>query len=431
MPSSRVAAIPAVLFLLTVFTNLDFASGSSSRTARVRSSLSKNWMRRSFAAIASRTACSSAAKTDSVSGTWFRAGRRNALAGLMFGSANVVFANDKALAVRPLEPAIIDSYASIKPRNILITGANSGIGRSAVAFLAKAGHTVYAVSRTMDKAEKSVDEIKAELGENLRGLLHCDLSDLDDVRSFVQRFRSLGVPLNVLVANAGLSLGAYDKNTKPKLTKQGFELTVGTNYLGHFLLVNLLLDELEKSGPDSRIVITGSEVHDPSSPGGQVGAKATLGDLSGLDEDNWNMIDGGAYDPDKAYKDSKLADIMFALELQRRLTASGKHITVNSFGPGLITRSGFFRNQAQGFTQIFDFAATNIFHVTETVDFGGACIAYMAVSKDLDNVGGKWYNAIQPGEPKLEELQPSAEAQDTKKARKLFDRSADLVGFSV
>mmetsp|Transcript_30627 Transcript_30627/g.74632 ORF Transcript_30627/g.74632 Transcript_30627/m.74632 type:complete len:144 (-) Transcript_30627:134-565(-) len=143
------------------------------------------------------------------------------------------------------------------------------------------------------------------------------------------------------------------------------------------------------------------------------------------------MIDGGAYDPDKAYKDSKLADIMFALELQRRLTASGKHITVNSFGPGLITRSGFFRNQAQGFTQIFDFAATNIFHVTETVDFGGACIAYMAVSKDLDNVGGKWYNAIQPGEPKLEELQPSAEAQDTKKARKLFDRSADLVGFSV
>jgi len=281
-------------------------------------------------------------------------------------------------------------------------------------------------------SHQAASEIRDSLGPNLRGNLkpmECDLADLSSVRRFVDDFKSLHVPLNVLVANAGLSLDVKGKGNVPR-TKDGFELTIGTNYLGHFLLVNLLLDELENSGKDSRIVITGSEVHDPSSPGGSVGPGATLGDLSGL-KVGGDMMDGGKYDPDKAYKDSKLADVMFALELQRRLTAGGKSTKVNSFGPGLITRSGFFRNQNQLFSSLFDFAATDLFHVTETVDFGGACIAYLALSPDLDNVGGKWYNAVEPGKPKLEELNPSMEAMDAQKAVKLFDTSAKLVGLAA
>mmetsp|Transcript_3445 Transcript_3445/g.4688 ORF Transcript_3445/g.4688 Transcript_3445/m.4688 type:complete len:323 (-) Transcript_3445:261-1229(-) len=321
----------------------------------------------------------------------------------------------------------------MKPRNIVVTGANSGIGRSAARMLAAAGHNVYAVCRTMEKAQATVEDLTESLGGNMRGNLfplECDLADLDSVRKFVTHFKSLNVPLNVLVANAGLSLNANNKDVEAPRTKDGFELTVGTNYLGHFLLVNLLVNELEKAGKDSRVVITGSEVHDPESPGGRVGSLASLGDLSGL-QSKGAMIDGGKFDPDKAYKDSKLADLMFALELQRRLKAKDCTTTVNAFGPGLITRSGFFRNQDQIFSKLFDFAASDVFRVTETVDFGGACIVYMALSPELENVGGKWYNAVQPGKPVFEELLPSKEARDEGKAARLFDISSNLVGITT
>eukprot|EP00962_Isochrysis_galbana_P056728 scaffold28822_cov129-Isochrysis_galbana.AAC.1 len=89
-------------------------------------------------------------------------------------------------------------------------------------------------------------------------------------------------------------------------TAEGFEETIGVNHLGHFLLAQLLTPTLSKS-PRARLVITASPVHDPSSGGGDVGARATLGDLAGMAAGpGFSMVDGGPYDPDKAYKDSKV-----------------------------------------------------------------------------------------------------------------------------
>ena len=106
-------------------------------------------------------------------------------------------------------------------------------------------------------------------------------------------------------------------------------------------------------------MVTASSVHDPESPGGKQGIPASLGDLKGFEVDGkqFQMVDGGTYNGDKAYKDSKLCNILFTRELQRRLESSEatKNIIVNSFSPGLITSSGFFRYQSPLFSKVGSF----------------------------------------------------------------------------
>lgn len=106
---------------------------------------------------------------------------------------------------------------------------------------------------------------------------------------------------------------------------------------------------------------------------------------------------------------------------------------VNSFGPGLITRTGFFRNQKPLFVKIFDFAVNDIFHVAETVDGGGNCLVFMATSPELEKVGGIYYNndVTGLGSHKFAAIPPSAEAQDAEEARKLWELSSQLVGLQA
>ena len=107
-----------------------------------------------------------------------------------------------------------------------------------------------------------------------------------------------GTRLDSLVLNAGVARGASE--TEPKFTSDGFEETIGVNHLGHFLLASLLTPTLAAAS-HPRLVVTASPVHDPLSGGGNVGAKATLGDMAGLAKGvGFSMVDGGAYDPDKS-----------------------------------------------------------------------------------------------------------------------------------
>eukprot|EP00238_Polyblepharides_amylifera_P006250 CAMPEP_0196579636 /NCGR_PEP_ID=MMETSP1081-20130531/23832_1 /TAXON_ID=36882 /ORGANISM="Pyramimonas amylifera, Strain CCMP720" /LENGTH=361 /DNA_ID=CAMNT_0041899275 /DNA_START=255 /DNA_END=1340 /DNA_ORIENTATION=+ len=324
------------------------------------------------------------------------------------------------------------------PKNIIITGANSGIGFNGAAKLAAQGNTVYLACRSLAKAEAAklkIEEQFAAAGTPLRGRLvpvECDLASIKSIRAFADSWKVSGEPLDVLVCNAGAQFSG--QNDEVKRTEDGFEVTVGVNHLGHFLLTNLLLEELEKR-PGGRVVVTASEVHDPSSPGGQVGPGGTLGDLGGMiaNGKNFAMIDGGLYDAEKAYKDSKLCNILFARELQRRELSRGSGVTVNSFGPGLITRSGFFRNQKPLFVKVFDFAANDIFKVAETVDGGGDCLVYMATSSDLNRRGGLYFNNNLAGfgVHKFEEFEPSIEAQNAEEGKTLWAISEKFVGLNV
>ena len=181
--------------------------------------------------------------------------------------------------------------------------------------------------------------------------------------------------------------------------------------------------------------MTSSEVHDPSSPGGSVGKGATLGDLSGMERDGkaFEMISGEEFDADKAYKDSKLCNMLFAYELERRLEAAGSKITVNSVGPGLITRTGLFRHQPVLFVKAFDIATNDIFKVAETVDGGGNCLVYMLTDETLDGVGGTYFNnKLSPGTPPtghaFVQTPSSAESNRADEAAKLWSLSESLVG---
>jgi NAD(P)-dependent dehydrogenase (short-subunit alcohol dehydrogenase family) len=256
---------------------------------------------------------------------------------------------------------LLANLASVPARSVIITGANSGVGLAAAKLLTAAGHRVTLACRTQAKADAAAEACmvyaasKGDAGPatGKAGFFagrrpggeavgaECDLSSFASVRAFAESVK--GKPLDVLALNAGLSLSVGDN--VEKFTADGFELTVGTNHLGHFLLYSLLRPTLAKSA-SPRLVITGSGVHDPASEGGKQGGPekwASMGAFQGLEGGKgFSMVDGGKYDPDKAYKDSKLCNLLFMGEAARR--EQGK-MTVNAFSPGLI--AGLRRTHAR------------------------------------------------------------------------------------
>ncbi|KAL3897770.1 MAG: hypothetical protein SGPRY_012977 [Prymnesium sp.] len=322
------------------------------------------------------------------------------------------------------------ALATCPPRQIVITGSNSGVGLAGAKLLTAAGHQVVCACRTLAKAEAAAGECEAyaqahaqRSGGVARGA-ECDLASLASVRSFASSLKQAQV--DTLVLNAGLARGTSE--TEPVRTADGFEQTIGVNHLGHFLLASLLAPTLEASSKP-RIVVTASPVHDPSSGGGNVGSTATLGDLSGLKMGpSFSMVDGGPYDPDKAYKDSKLCNMLFTAEASRQFSSKG--ISVNAFSPGLIASpNGFFRNQNPVFANIFN-VITKVVGVAESNEFGGSALAYMAVDPALDGVTGGWYDTLPPGKHQLAVHAPSEEAQEIDKQKLLWSLSSGLVGLS-
>jgi protochlorophyllide reductase len=324
-------------------------------------------------------------------------------------------------------------------KTILITGCNTGIGFEAARILARQGNTIVMACRTFEKASEAADKILTETATANLIPAECDLSSLDSIKKFVDQLTVNGADagssniIDIACYNAGISLNQFD--TEPQRTKDGFELTVGTNHLGHFYLNSLLMSNKKINTSTGKIVVTASAVHDPESPGGAQGKTATLGDLEGFIRDgrNFEMVDGQPYNGDKAYKDSKLCNVFFCRELQRRLSSSSstKDMTVNSFSPGLITTTGLFRYQSPIFIPIFSFIATKVAKVAETPEWGGAALAYMTTV----DTRGQYYNSP-PGSSKYDDAafgnqftqyEVSKEAQDDVKAKKLWDLSDGLV----
>ena len=329
---------------------------------------------------------------------------------------------------------------------ILLTGCGNGVGYEACKEFLRRGCRVWANARSEERKE----EILRRLGEDdddgfdfspaMLTLGTADLASLGSIKSYVSDLGESGVRFDSVCFNAGLAKGLSQKTVTR--TKDGFEETFGVNHVAHFAMLEYgLKDMLSKEG--CRIVVTASGVHDPESPGGKQGKGATLGNLEGLVSQgkSCQMLDGGEYDPDKAYKDSKLCNVLFTKECQRRyatLGGSGQSLTtVNCLSPGLIVSSGLFREQNKIFTKIFDIAATNLFRVGETQKWGGGALAYLALSENLPsgNAGGLFY-AADPGDSKYgeaaygEQFRPrpiSKEAQDTEKGEKLWELTKELI----
>ena len=194
-------------------------------------------------------------------------------------------------------------------RIAIVTGANNGIGFETTLAMTKYGFKVIMACRNLTKAEKAKADILTQFPQADLELLQLDLSDLENVKSFANNFKNKYDRLDVLINNAGVLIYSGKKN------KAGVELQFATNHLGHFLLTNLLLEKMPDNST-SRIVALSSLAHK--------GAKIHFEDLNGENID----------DKEAVYGQSKLANLMFADELNRRLKKSGKKIIALAVHPG-------------------------------------------------------------------------------------------------
>lgn len=200
----------------------------------------------------------------------------------------------------------INDAARIDGKVVIITGANTGLGKATAAELAKRGGKVYMACRSEERGMAALNEIKESTGNNVF-FMKLDLASLDSIREFSKKFHEVETRLDILVNNAGL-LSPLER------TKDGFELNMGVNHLGHFLLTNLLLDLLKTAAP-SRIVVVSSMIHK----------------IGGINRDDLNSVNSfaGSW---RAYANSKLANILFVRKLAKILDGSG--VTINSLCPG-------------------------------------------------------------------------------------------------
>ena len=200
----------------------------------------------------------------------------------------------------------------------IVTGANRGLGLLTAQKLAARGYHVVLTSRRAADGENALAQIGAAVpGANV-DCMALDLASFASIRSFVDAFHERDLPLHLLVNNGGVM------TTDPKVafTADGFEMTFGTNHLGEFLLTHLLLSDLEKAAP-SRVVVLSSAMH-----------KKGVGPGPGPDFDYDNLKAEKSFHPMVAYRNSRLANLWFTFELDRRM--KGKNISFVAVSPGWV-----------------------------------------------------------------------------------------------
>ncbi|XP_057952837.1 short-chain dehydrogenase TIC 32, chloroplastic-like isoform X2 [Malania oleifera] len=279
----------------------------------------------------------------------------------------------------------------------IVTGATSGIGAETARVLALRGVHVIMGVRRMTAASDVKEAIVKEIPNAKIEALELDLSSLASVRKFASDFNSLGVPLNILINNAGIMGIPFT------LSKDNIEMQFATNYVGHFLLTNLLLDTMKKtaheSGKEGRIVSLSSYLH-------------RMSYSEGIRFDRIN--DESGYKSLAAYGQSKLASLLHANELARRLEEDGAEVTANSLHPGIVSTN---INQSKSLFSgllhmVGKFAFKNVQQATTT--------CYLALNPQVKGVSGEYFE-------NCNSAKTSAQARDAELAKKLWDFSTNLV----
>ncbi|NJK41576.1 MAG: protochlorophyllide reductase, partial [Acaryochloridaceae cyanobacterium SU_2_1] len=270
--------------------------------------------------------------------------------------------------------------------------------------------------------------------KNSYSVIHLDLACFQSIHQFVKTLRDTGRSLDALVCNAAIYMPLLKK---PLRTVEGYELNVGTNHLGHFLLCNLLLEDLQRSTFDQRrLIILGTVTANPKELGGKIPIPAPpdLGDMRGLEagfQAPITMINGKKFKPGKAYKDSKLCNMLTMRELHRRFHNS-TDITFSALYPGCVATTGLFRDHFPLFRFLFPLFQRLITGGFVTEETAGLRVAQV-VSDPLFGKSGvywSWGNRQQAARQSFEQ-EISDEASDIAKAKRLWELSAGLVGLST
>jgi NAD(P)-dependent dehydrogenase (short-subunit alcohol dehydrogenase family) len=259
-----------------------------------------------------------------------------------------------------------DSAYPMRGKVCLITGANSGIGKATALELAQMGAQVVMVCRDLLRGTLAQTQIMWETGNNNVDLMVADISSLEQIRRLAEQFKHRYDRLDVLVNNAGIAVWNLAKSV------DGIEITFATNYLGHFLLTNLLLDTLKDSAP-ARIINLSSIAH-------------TL--TNRIDYGHLKMIEG--LPPLQAYAQSKLATLMFTYELAQRLKRTG--VTVNAVDPWVAKTN--LANQVTGTARILRWIVMNL--LATSVNKGAETVIYLANSPHVNGISGKYFFKCKP-----------------------------------
>ncbi|XP_071802526.1 retinol dehydrogenase 14-like [Asterias amurensis] len=308
-----------------------------------------------------------------------------------------------------------EGQKDVNDKVCLITGANRGIGLIAAHKYAAAGYEVIMACRDEVKGQEAVGEVQKANPTAKVSFMKLDLGSLKSVREFVDNFHELKKPLHVLCNNAGMTSG-FSNGKGPFKTEDGFEVTFGINHLGHFLMTLLLMDDLKKTASECgevRVVVTTSSLHDPES-------KGMRGPGAHMNFENLQLLEG-KFDGQLAYKNSKLANILFAKELARRLEGTG--VTVNSICPGFIPTTGLGRNEGAVSRFMIGTFLVPLLRwkgVTRTEDQGGEAIYHAGTDPNLKGKTGGYFRD-------LKEAESSTESNDEEVAKKLWEVSLELV----
>jgi NAD(P)-dependent dehydrogenase (short-subunit alcohol dehydrogenase family) len=283
-------------------------------------------------------------------------------------------------------------------RTALVTGANSGLGLVTARELARRGATVVLAVRNPAKGGAAVERIRADVPDARLELRHVDLADLDSVRELAAGLAD--VPLDVLVNNAGVMMPPRS------LSPQGHESQFAANHLGHFALTGLLWDRLRADG-DPRVVTVSSGLHRRGS--------IHFDDLTGA----------RSYTPTGYYAQSKFANVLFGLELDRRVRAAGSPVR------SLLAHPGYADTNLQtsgptGPLKAFLRIGNRIF--AQSMDMGALPQLYAATA--LEARSGAFYGPDRMGEQRGHptEVRPVRSATNTDTARRLWELSEELTG---
>src|SRR2546427_12500145 len=285
----------------------------------------------------------------------------------------------------------VSDTTTMNDRVVMVTGANSGIGKAASLALAKMGATLVMVERNKERGEAARSDIVTNSRNNSINLLLADLSSLESVRQLVAEFRKKYSKLHVLINNAGLF------NQRRRVTTDGYENPFATNYLAPFLLTNLQLPILKASAP-SRIINVSSVGH-------------YNGHIN-FDDLNLEKEYGGW----KAYGQSKLALVLFTHELAKKL--QGTRVTVNSVHPGTVATNIWTRPLGPAG---FIMSLPKLFMLSP--QRGAETIVYLASSDEAGGLNGEYLE-------KLKVKKSSDESYDDEIAQRLWDVSEKLTHLS-
>ena len=294
----------------------------------------------------------------------------------------------------------LESISSQQGKMAIVTGANTGLGFETALGLAKVDATVILACRNLEKAEAAKAEILAQVPDAKLEVMQLDLGSLSSVREFAANYKEKYSQLDLLINNAGIMFPPYSK------TEEGFESQIGVNHLGHFLLTALLID-LMPDNSDARIVSLSSNAH-------KFG-KINFDDLQSEQK----------YSSTAAYGQSKLACLMFADELNRKLKASGKNILSVAAHPG-VAQTELARHMPGFLVTLIRWTIAPF--ITHPVDEAALPTLLAALGSEVK--GGDYFGPQGKGEMTGEPgvAVKADHAKDTEVAAKLWQVSEELTG---